>query len=99
MQATFFNWKNNVLTLHVLIQPNASRDEISGVLGDRLKIRLKASPIDGKANQYLIQYLAKNLNLPKKAIRILKGARSRQKTLSLELLENIPEIIINATKN
>lgn len=95
MQATFFNWKNNILVLQVLIQPNASKDEIVGLHDNRLKIRLKAPPVDGKANQYLIQFLAKSFKLPKKAISVTKGQTSRQKTVSVQALSQIPPQLLN----
>jgi len=95
MQTTFFSWKNNTLFLHVLIQPSASNDEIIGLHDNRLKIRLKAPPVDGKANQYLIQFLAKTFKLPKKTISVIKGQTSRQKTVSLQALSEIPQQLLN----
>lgn len=90
MQNTFFSWKNNILILHVLIQPRASKDEIVGLHGGRLKIRLKAAPVDGEANQYLIGYLSKAFKLPKKAICVTKGQTNRLKTLSIQSLAEVP---------
>lgn len=95
MQNTFFNLKNNTLELHVLVQPRASKDEIVGLQGDRLKIRLKAPPVDGEANQYLIEYLSKAFKLPKKAICVTRGQTSRQKTLSIQSLSEISYQLLN----
>ena len=95
MQNTFFNWKNNTLELHVLIQPRASKDEIVGLHGERLKIRLNAPPVDGKANLYLIEYLAKAFKLPQKAICVTKGQTSRHKTVSIQPLSEIPSQLLN----
>jgi uncharacterized protein (TIGR00251 family) len=47
------------------IQPKASRDEWSGLHGERLKLRIKAPPVDGKANAYLIGFLAKEFGINK----------------------------------
>ena len=90
MQTTFLSYKNNTLELHVIIQPRASSDEIVGLHEHRLKIRLKAPPVDGEANKYLIQYLSKAFKLPKKTITISKGLTSRLKTVSIKPIDKIP---------
>ena len=74
--------ENHVL-LQVLIIPRASRTEIVGVHDIRLKIKLNAPPVEGKANKALIEFLAKRLNLRKDQINILSGQSSRRKTLQI----------------
>ena len=64
--------------------PNASRSAIVGWLGEALKVKLKAPPVDGKANAALIRFLAKRWRLPKSAIVIASGATARTKILSLQ---------------
>ncbi len=98
MQNTFFSWKNNVLLLHVVIQPGASKDEITGLHNGRLKICLKAPPVDGKANQYLIQYLARFFKLPKKCIQLTKGQNNRLKTLHIASLTDLPPLLLSLTQ-
>ena len=71
--------KNGEVTLSLRATPRASRSEISGVEDDWLKVRLKAPPVDGKANKELISFFAKLLKLPKKSIRICSGESSRLK--------------------
>jgi uncharacterized protein (TIGR00251 family) len=68
-------------TFHVRVQPRSRRDEVTGLHGDALKIRLKAPPIEGKANQALQKFLAKQLNVPPSAVEILTGHTSRQKRI------------------
>jgi uncharacterized protein (TIGR00251 family) len=58
-------WDGQDLILDLHVQPRASRDEIVGVIGDRLKVRITAPPVDGKANQHLIAYLAKQFRVAK----------------------------------
>jgi len=70
------------LTLHV--QPGAKTTSCAGTHGDALKIRLAAPPVDGKANQALIAWLADTLGCPQNQIRLLRGQTSRRKTLSIE---------------
>jgi uncharacterized protein (TIGR00251 family) len=66
-----------VLTLH--IQPGAKRTETAGLHGDALKIRLAAPPVDGKANDALIAFLAKTLGVPKARVDLVAGQTSRAK--------------------
>lgn len=69
------------LTLH--IQPGAKKTEFAGLHGDALKIRLAAPPVDGKANEALIRFIAEKLALPKTAVNIKSGHTSRRKVLEV----------------
>lgn len=66
-----------VLSLH--IQPGAKRTETAGLHGEALKIRLAAPPVDGKANDALIAFLAKTLGVPKACVDLVAGQSSRAK--------------------
>jgi uncharacterized protein len=66
-----------VLTLH--IQPGAKKTEVAGQHGEALKIRLAAPPVDGKANDCLIAYLAERLGIAKSRLELVSGASSRAK--------------------
>lgn len=65
------------LTLH--IQPGAKRSECVGEHGSALKIRLAAPPVDGKANEALLQFIGEKLGIPKRQIELISGATSRAK--------------------
>ncbi|MBP7830900.1 MAG: DUF167 domain-containing protein [Kiritimatiellae bacterium] len=65
------------LTLRIV--PRADRDAVQGVQGEALKIRLRAPPVDNKANAALIEFLADRLVLPRSRIRLLSGASGRNK--------------------
>jgi len=69
------------LQLHV--QPGASRTEVAGLHGRCLKIRLAARAIDGEANNCLVEFLARTLGAPKRAISIESGETSRTKRVSI----------------
>ena len=69
------------LTLH--IQPGAKKTEFAGLHGDALKIRLAAPPVDGKANEALVRFLADVLDLPKSAVTLKSGQTSRRKVLEV----------------
>ena len=68
----------------VHVQPRASTTEIAGIHGAALKVRLHAPPVDGAANEELIGFLAKQLNVPKRSVRIVSGQSSRGKLLEIE---------------
>ena len=74
-----------MLALHV--QPGAKRTEVAGVHGDgtqaRLKIRLAAPPVDGKANAELVRFLAEAFGVPRSRVTLVRGATSRQKTVRI----------------
>lgn len=69
------------LTLH--IQPGAKKTEIAGRHGDALKIRLAAPPVDGKANEALLRFVAETLGLAKSAVLLKSGQTSRRKVLEV----------------
>jgi len=69
------------LTLH--IQPGAKKTEIAGLHGDALKIRLAAPPVDGKANEALIGFIAETVGLPRAAVTLKSGQTSRRKVLEI----------------
>ena len=70
-----------MLSLHV--QPGAKRTEVVGLHGDALKIRLAAPPVDGKANECLLEYVADTLNVPKRQVTLVSGQSSRSKRVAV----------------
>lgn len=79
------------LVLQVQIQPRASSDAIAGVLGDRLKIRLTAPPVEGKANEHLIAWLARLFGVPRSQVILERGAGSRHKQVRIRCPKKLPE--------
>jgi uncharacterized protein (TIGR00251 family) len=71
------------ITLKIHLLPRASRDEICGLHGDALKIKVTAPPVEGKANMALQRFIAKKLNLAASQIEIMAGQRSREKILRI----------------
>lgn len=74
------------------VRPGAKQSRFEGVHDGRIKLALKAPPVEGKANQALIRGLARFLDLPKSRIRIHAGAKDRRKTLAFSGLE-IPDFL------
>lgn len=72
------------LLLRLFVQPRASKNEIVGVHGDALKLRLTSPPVEGQANKAIITFLAKLLRVPKSSLTIKSGAQSRHKEVVIE---------------
>ena len=89
-----------ILRIHVI--PNAKIDSIVGEHGSAVKIKLRAAAVEGKANAALIRFLAKQMELPRHAIVLQRGHKSRDKLIRVEglsqedvrrrLLENRDEL-------
>ena len=67
----------------IYLQPKASKNEIMGPYRDGIKVKITAPPIEGKANEALIRFLAKELGVSPSSIEIIKGHHSREKTLKI----------------
>ena len=87
----YYRWRDGDLLLSCHLQPKASQDEFAGRHGERLKIRIKASPIDGKANSALIKFLAKACSVTKASVSIESGESSRQKLVCIKQPGKIPK--------
>lgn len=69
--------------LKIKVVPGSSRSQLSGWLGDALKVRVAAPPEKGKANAALVALLAKHLGLPRKSVEVVAGHTSQQKTIEI----------------
>lgn len=74
----------NSCLLTIKAVPNAARNEVVGWMGDVLKVRLKAPPVDGKANTELCRFLATTLRLPKSTVTLATGGSSREKRVRID---------------
>jgi len=83
----FIQENSRGIKFKVFIQPRSSKNMITGLHGDALKIKLKAPPVDGAANKMCIQYLAKCLKVPKSALEIISGHTSRSKLILLQVTD------------
>jgi len=73
--------KGAAFTVHVV--PRASKNEIAGRMGDAIKVRLTAPPVEGKANKALVAFLAEQLGVRKSQVEIVAGETSRNKMVSV----------------
>jgi len=87
----WYRWDGSDLILEVLVQPRASNDAFAGVLNGRLKIRLTAPPVEGKANARLIAWLAGQFGASKSAVALCQGAAGRRKRVRISNPSRIPK--------
>ena len=91
---------NTGATFRVRVQPGAAKNEIMGVQQDALKVRISATPVEGKANKALIQFLAKQLTVKRSQLEIVNGHTTRNKTIQIvgegieKKLQNIIDSLI-----
>lgn len=75
------------MLLRIKVKPNSKTDEIIREEDGTLKVKIRAQPVEGKANKYLLAYLSKALKLPKSNISLLKGESNAFKTLEIDAPE------------
>lgn len=83
MSVPWIRSKDDVLTLSVHVQPNAKRSEVVGVHGAALKVKVASPPVDGAANEALLEFLAGVLGLRRASIVLVRGATGRQKAIEI----------------
>jgi uncharacterized protein (TIGR00251 family) len=76
-------WQAGELLLAVHAQPGARRTSVVGAHGQRLKIAVHAPPVDGKANEELLRYLASHTGLRRSQLRLASGSTSREKSIGI----------------
>lgn len=90
----FYEWRGADLLLFCHLQPQASRDEFVGAVAatprERLKIRIKAPAVEGRANERLVAFLAQQFGVARQAVRIDSGAAARRKTVTIERPGTLP---------
>ncbi|MGD1075684.1 MAG: DUF167 domain-containing protein [Thermodesulfovibrionales bacterium] len=88
MQLPFRKTKNGV-SIQVKVRPRSSRKGIGGVIGDTVMVNLTAPPVEGAANEQLLEILAEGLGTKKSCLRILKGLSSRHKVIEIQGVEKL----------
>jgi len=75
--------------VRVKVQPRSSRKGIGGIAGGVVKVYLTSPPVDGAANEQLIEILSEELKVRKSAVRIVRGLSSREKIVAIEGVEEL----------
>lgn len=86
----FYSWRGEQLLLDCHLQPGASRIGFAGLHGERLKIRISAPPVDGKANSMLLAFLAEAFAVSKQQVTLVSGQTSRQKRVAINAPQQLP---------
>ena len=71
------------ITFSIKVHPRARKNAITGVVGDALKLALTAPPVDGKANQAVIEFFADLFAIPRSSVTIASGETSRNKVVRI----------------
>ncbi len=94
----YYRWDADALVLKLRVQPRAKSDALASPVGskdgNRLKVRITAPPVDGKANAHLCAYLAKVCGVPGSQVSLQQGESSRDKTLRIERPTRLPEGVV-----
>lgn len=77
----WYRRSGDVITLTLHVQPGAKRSEVAGLHGGALKIRLAAPPIEGRANEALLKFIAERFDIPMRQVELKQGGQSRHKVV------------------
>jgi uncharacterized protein (TIGR00251 family) len=94
VHASWYHWKNEDLILAIHLQPGSAHDGLAGTHGERLRIRITAPPVDGRANDHLIRFLAGLFDVPRGRVELLAGHGSRSKRVRIRRPGRLPEDIL-----
>ncbi|MCA9049611.1 MAG: YggU family protein [Planctomycetaceae bacterium] len=86
-----YSWDGDNLILLVRITPRASRNQVCGLMGDRLKISVTAPPVDGEANAGLVKFLAAEFRVAKSCVDVVSGQMNRNKTVRIISPAQLPD--------
>ena len=75
------------VVISLKVQPRASRNEVGGTIGNELKVKVTAPPVDSAANEALVRFLAERIGCARNAVQIVRGATSRHKQV---LIAGVP---------
>jgi uncharacterized protein (TIGR00251 family) len=85
-----YSWQGDSLLLRLYIQPRSSRDEIVGMHGDELKVRITAPPVEGKANAHLLKFLAREFGVSRNQVVLHRGEGGRHKQVLIRQPVRLP---------
>lgn len=92
----WYRREGDIIKLVLYVQPGAKRTEVIGLHGDVLKIRLAAPPIEGRANEALLRFIAGSFNVPLRNVELKQGALSRHKVVLVNGSTLNPESLLDS---
>lgn len=93
LKELFYEWDGDVLVLNILGTPSAKQDVILKPKGNQLKVSVKAQPQNGRATDYMVDFLAKEFGVSASAIEVVYGQESIHKQLRIRAPKKLPKII------
>ena len=90
----WYRRNGDLLTLTLHIQPGAKRTEMAGLHGEALKIRLAAPPVEGRANEALLKFIANIFGVPLRQVELKQGGQSRHKVVAVTGSKVEPESLL-----
>jgi uncharacterized protein (TIGR00251 family) len=92
--SAWYRRNGDILTLTLHIQPGAKRTAVAGLHGEALKIRLAAPPIEGRANEALLKFIAESFGVPLRQVELKQGGQSRHKVVAVTGSRVAPESLL-----
>jgi uncharacterized protein len=96
MQPHWYRRNGETITLTLHVQPGAKRSEIAGLHGGALKIKLAAAPVEGRANDALLKFIAELFAVPLRNAELKQGGQSRHKVVAVTGSDVQPESLLTA---
>ena len=93
--AVWYRRDGEIITLTLHVQPGAKHSEIAGLHGEALKIRLAAPPVEGRANEALLKFIAQLFAVPLRQVQLKQGAQSRHKVVAVIGSKVEPDNLLN----
>lgn len=91
---SWYRWDGEDLILSLRVQPRAGRDAFADPIGDAIKVKLRAPPVDGRANAGLVAFLARSFGVSRADVTLLSGETSRGKRLRIASPRDLPAGIL-----
>lgn len=89
----FYRWEQDNLFLFVRVHPRAKQTVVLGIQNDKLKIKMSAPPVDGRANVELCVLFAELFGVAKSQVTLVKGQKSRDKCLCIKSPKLFPDFV------
>jgi uncharacterized protein len=80
----FLSVQDDAVLLSIKVQPRAKRNELAGLLGSELKVRVTAPPVDSAANEAVLEFLAETLGIPPRQVTLVRGRTSTHKMIRID---------------
>lgn len=94
--ADWYRRNGDIITLTLHVQPGAKKSGVAGLHGEALKIRLAAPPIEGRANDALLRFIAGLFGVPLRQVELKQGGQSRHKVVAITGSAVEPESLLAA---